>query len=283
MKNYIKFSTDSVTERIALQKAQAHKPEEDRRQDMFYFLYEARNPDTGLPAFSENDLRAESNVLIVAGFDTTSTVLAGIFFYLSGDPRRYQKLTDEIRTTFDSVDDIIYGPKLLSCTYLKSCIDEGLRMVPPGGGELPRTVLKGGIRIMGEFYPEGTNVGVPAWAKSRSQEEYGDPEVFRPERWIVDEASGVTKESVNNIRSGFHPFIIGPTTCPGKNLAMMEMMIVLARILYRFDMRRAPGSTVGGGDPSLGWGRRDKNQYHFKEAWLAIRCGPEVQFRERAV
>jgi cytochrome P450 len=282
VRRYNEFIHSSVTNRIALQKEQSKKPEEERRQDMFYFLYEAQDPDTGHPAYNEDDLRAESNLLIIAGSDTTAISLSGIFFYITGDPWRYQKLVDEILTTFDSPEEIVHGPKLLNCKYLKACVDEGMRLTPPGPSEVPREVLPGGIQIKGEYYPAGTIVSTVNWATSRNQEVYGDPEVFRPERWIVDESTCVTKEEVSRIRVNFHPFLTGPGNCIGKNLATMEILLIVARTLYRLDVRRSPGSTLGCGAPELGWGARDRRQLQLGDAYLSLRHGPEVQFRRRA-
>ncbi|KAH8885982.1 benzoate 4-monooxygenase cytochrome P450 [Thozetella sp. PMI_491] len=281
VQQYNQFVSNNITSRIALQKAQADKPEEERRLDMFYFLMEAQDPDTGLPAYSEDELRAESSLLIIAGSDTTSVSLSGIFFYLTGDPARYQKLVSEIRTTFASDQDIVAGRTLSNCTYLRACIDEGMRLTPSGPCDLPREVLPGGIRILGEYYPAGTIVGTVPWVNSRSQEIYGDAEVFRPERWIVDESTGVTKESVAQLKARFHPFLSGPGNCVGQNMAMMEIMVTVARTLHRLDLRRAPGSTVGGGSPDGVWGARDPKQFQLLDAYVSLRRGPEVQFRRR--
>ncbi|KJZ73697.1 hypothetical protein HIM_06815 [Hirsutella minnesotensis 3608] len=281
LKYYNDFLHESVTYRIALQKLQAEKPESERCQDIFYFLYNAKDPDTGRPAYSEDELRGECSLLIIAGSDTTSVSLSGVLFYLTDDSWRYQKLAKEIMTTFDSVDDIVYGPKLASCKYLKACIDEGMRLAPSGPCELPREVLPGGIVVMGEYYPAGTVLGSVPWVDSRNKSAYGDAEVFRPERWIVDEKTGVTKTDVDRARANFHPFAAGPGNCVGKNLALTEMAIVIARTLYRLDVRRAPGSTVGGGSPELGWGARDPKQFQLRDAYISLREGPEVQFRKR--
>lgn len=281
VQKYNEFLYDTVTSRIALQKEQAEKPEEERRLDMFHFLCEARDPDTGLPAYGENDLRGESSLLIIAGTDTTAVSLSGVFFYLTGDPRRCQKLAGEILSTFDSAEDIVHGPKLLGCTYLKACIDEAMRLTPSGPCELPREVLPGGIRINGEYFPPGTTVGTVPWVTSRNEEVWGDAGVFRPERWLLDEADGVTAESLARLRANFHPFLTGPGSCVGKNVAMAEIMITVARTLYRMDVRRAPGSTLGGGGRALGWGARDERQFQLEDAFISLRQGPVVQFRKR--
>ncbi|KAI1356967.1 benzoate 4-monooxygenase cytochrome P450 [Xylaria sp. FL0043] len=281
IKQYNKFVYDSITRRIAQQKEQAGKPLQERRQDIFYFLCEARDPETGQLAYNEHTLRAEANLLIIAGSDTTSISLSGIFFYLPRDPQRCEKLAEEILQAFNSVDEIVYGPKLLACTYLKACIDEGMRLTPTGPCELPREVLPGGLLVKGEYYPEDTIVGTVPWADSLNQEVYGDAEVFRPERWIVDDAN--SKVEVARLRSNFHPFSSGPGNCVGKNVAMAEMMITVARTLYRFHVRRAPGSTLGCGRPELGWGRTDENQFQLVDAYISLRQGPEVQFRKRII
>ncbi|KAI1650896.1 cytochrome P450 monooxygenase-like protein [Daldinia loculata] len=276
------FIHNSVSDRIALQKEQAEKPEAQRRQDTFYFLYEAKDPDTGRPAYDEAALRGESNQLLTAGYDTTATAISGIIFCLTGDPRRHQKLVDEILSTFESAEDIVYGPKLLGCTYLRACIDEGMRLNPSLPSDLPREVLPGGLTIKGEYYPEGTIVGNVPWALMRNQEVYGDPEVFRPERWILDESTGVTQEAIAQAKSCFHPFLSGPGNCVGQNLAMANIFITVARLLYHLDVRRVPGSTFGGGSPTMGWGARNKNQLQLKDIFGSGREGPEVQFRKRA-
>ncbi|KAK6952320.1 hypothetical protein Daesc_006855 [Daldinia eschscholtzii] len=281
VREYHRFIYQSVTVRIVLQCQQAEKPEADRRQDLFYFLYEARDPDTGQRAYGEDELRAESSLLIIAGFDTINISLSSIFFYLTGDPRRCQKLTREILTTFESAEDIIHGPKLQGCSYLRACIDEGMRLTPAVPSEHARKVLAGGLNIRGEHYPAGTIVGTAPWASSRSRAVHGeDAEAFRPERWIVDESDGdTTEEKLAQYRSGFYPFLSGPYSCIGRHLAMMEMTLIIARTLYGLDIRRAPGSTRGGGRPGLGWGATDRKQ----DAYISLRHGPEVQFRKRTL
>lgn len=281
VKHFNEFIHNTTTSRIKLHKEQAGKPDSEQRQDMFHFLCEARDPDTGLPAHDEDELRGEAGVLIIAGSDTTAVSLSGLFFYLTGDPRRCQKLENEILATFESAEDVVYGPKLLGCTYLKACIDEALRLAPGGPCESPREVLPGGIRIKGEYYPPGTIVGSVPWVNSRNEEVWGDAGLFRPERWLIDEANGVTAESVSRQRASFHPFLSGPGSCVGKNVAMAEIMITVARTLHRLEVRRTPGSTLGGGRHELGWGARDKRQFQLEDAYISLRQGPEVQFRKR--
>ena len=264
-------------------KLEAEKPEEERRQDVFYFLCEARDPKTGAPALDDHALLAESKLLVIAGTDTTVNGLSGFFFYITKDAWRCQKLLNEIQSTFESAEEIVYGPKLTGCVYLKACLEEGLRLAPAGLSEQPREVLPGGLQVKGEYYPPGTIVGTAQWCNSHNEEIYGDPRVFRPERWIVDESAGITKETVARMRANFNPFLSGPGSCVGKSLATAEMMLIVARTLYRVEFKRVPNSTLGCGGPELGWGARDRGQMQLIDAYVAIGKGPEVQFRRREV
>jgi cytochrome P450 len=157
-----------------------------------------------------------------------------------------------------------------------------MRLVPPGPCEPPREVLAGGLEILGTFHPASTIVGTAPWCDSRNADVYGDPGVFRPERWIVDEANGTTKEMIAKIRTNFHPFLAGPGSCAGKNVAMAEMMLVIAKTVFLFDLRKAPESTLGEGKPELGWGQSDRNQLQVVDAYISLREGPVPQFRRRA-
>ena len=121
------------------------------------------------------------NLLVSAGSDTTAITISSFFFYIVRDTRLYGKLVKEIRSTFNSADDIVSGPKLSSCKYLLACIDETLRITPVIASGLYRTILPGGKMIDGKFYPAGITVTTSGWSCRRS-DKYGDPNIYRPER-----------------------------------------------------------------------------------------------------
>ena len=194
----------------------------------------------------------------------------------------YEKLTAEIRKTFAQPEDIHAGQQLTSCRYLRACIDETMRITPPAATDPEREVLDGGLTIDGHYFGRGINVGVSIYALHHNEDTYRDPQVFKPERWIVDEKNGITAQSVAAAESAFSPFSLGPRACPGKHLAYLEMTITVAKVLYRADVRAVEGSDIGAGSPDLIWGRRNKGQYQTQEWFVASKDGPLVQFKARS-
>lgn len=284
MKDYFTFADSSAMQRLKAERDREAVKAPVEREDMFHFLCTARDPDTGELAFGEAELKSEATLLIVAGSDTTSTTMAGLFFYLTHYPRVYAKLVKEIRQTFSSPEDIVHGPLLASCHYLRACIDEALRVGPPGPSEFERQVLPGGTTINGEFFPQGVVLGIPHWSLFRNERVCPDPNVFRPERWIVSDHEDTlnTPEQVSFLKRSYHPFGKGVGSCLGQKLAMQQLSMTVARTLWRMDVRLAPGEEIGAGRPELGWGRRDPNTYQLDDAYISLRNGPMVQFRERS-
>ncbi|KAI9731619.1 MAG: hypothetical protein M1818_007749 [Claussenomyces sp. TS43310] len=275
---YMKYSKSQAAERMKLS-------DDVDRKDFFYYLLKAKDPDTGA-GFSVPELWGESNLLIIAGSDTTSTALAAAFFYLAQNPATLVKLCEEVRSTFNNVEDIHIGPQLAGCTYLRACLDEAMRLSPPVGGILPREVLPGGITVDDHLVPAGIAIGTPHYTLHHNSAYYPQPFAYIPERWIPSASSStlgeITLDSVALARSAFCPFSIGPRGCIGKGMAYNELGMSVARALYLYDMRLAPGLRVGEGNPDLEYGRQRVNEFQLKDSFTSIKDGPMVEFRLRA-
>lgn len=250
------------------------------RKDFFYHLLNAKDPETG-NGFSMDELWGESNLLIIAGSDTTSTSMAATFFYLAHNTSTLQKLCHEIRTAFSDVEEIVSGPKLSGCAYLRACIDESMRMTPPVAGALPRQVLPGGIDIDGHHIPAGVDVGVPHYAIHHNADYFPRPFDFVPERWLSDPTANPLHDKLTEAHAAFCPFSIGPRGCIGKGLAYVELTVTIARVLYLFDLRLAPGSTLGAGSKDLEVGRTRATEYQIEDRFASMKDGPMLQFRPK--
>lgn len=245
-------------------------------KDFISYLMDAKDPTTG-EGFSLPQVWAESSLLIAAGSDTSSTAMAGLLFYLTRHPDKLSKLMDELKSHFSTVEDIHSGPNLTSCHYLRACIDEAMRIAPPVPTLLPRTALPGGMTIDGHDIPEGTNIGVGCYPLHHNPAYYADPWVFKPERWIVDSDPTVTAESVRMAKEAFCPFSVGPRGCIGKNMAYLELMLVVGRLLFVYDVRKAGDLGEGGKERR----RQRKDEFQLVDRFICYKEGPEVGFTSR--
>ena len=278
---YVKYANTQMANRLEAEQNGSKKT----RKDFMHYLINAKDPQTGR-GFNTTELNSDSSLLISAGADTTAITLSATFFYLLHNPNSLDKATQEVRSTFSTLDLIKSGPVLNSLRYLRSCIDESLRLAPPAPNYLSREVLPGGLVIDGEYFPAGTIVGVSAYPMHHNPEYYPDPWAFKPARWIVDEEAGIDAEQIALARSAFCPFSIGPRGCIGKSVAYMEVTLALAHLLWLYDMRlpEAPEKREPSGEgreDSKHWGRRRVDEYQLVEQFLCARDGPMVQFRRR--
>lgn len=259
------------------------KPEGKVRKDFFHWLYKAVDPETGKRGYDLEELFAECELLTIAGSDTTSVVLSAAFFYLARRPSVQAKLAQEILSTFSSYDEIKSGSKLISCKYLTAFLQEAMRMTPPVAAEPSREVLPGGTTVGDHYIPAGLHVSTGLYCLSYNSNIYPEPFNFRPERWIVDESGeeGSSAESVALAENGFCAFSFGTRGCVGKNLAWLEMRLVMAKTLWRYETRADPTSKLGSGDKNGKPGRQTEDQYQTWDMFVANRKGPVVQMRKR--
>jgi cytochrome P450 len=280
------FVDKCLADRTQVQKdlVKSPKPDNEVRKDFFYWLFKAEDPETGKPGYSLDELYGECELLTIAGSDTTAIVVSGAFFYLARRPDVQAKLVQEILSTFSSIDEITSGSKLLSCKYLTAFLEEALRMIPPVSAEPARTVLEGGTTVDGHYIPEGLNVSTGLYCLSFNKDIYPEPFTFRPERWIVadDKNVGSSAESVAAAQGAFCAFSTGSRGCVGKNLAWLEMRIVIAKALWTFEIKADPTNNLGGGDPNGKPGRQREEEYQTYEMFVSNRKGPMVQLRKRS-
>ena len=92
-------------------------------------------------------------------------------------------------------------------------------MRPPILGLFPKVVPEGGYEHNGQFLPAGTDVCVNMASLLRSTELFGaDADVFRPERFLVDEEKRKQMQQSVDLVFGY-----GQHLCLGKHIAFMEL------------------------------------------------------------
>ncbi|KAK0501635.1 cytochrome P450 monooxygenase [Armillaria luteobubalina] len=169
--------------------------------------WQAGKDEDGNP-MSHEELTAEAVTLLLAGSETTANSTIAIIYYIARTPSVQDKLHKEL--------DEHLGSEV--ATAEQAVINEGLRLHSTVAMGLPRVAPEGGMTILGNYFP-----GV-----HRDLVVFGDDvEDFRPERWFECDSAGVSK--------AFSPFSVGPRACIGRNLANLELQVILASILKCYD------------------------------------------------
>ncbi|KAI1864031.1 uncharacterized protein JN550_009051 [Neoarthrinium moseri] len=187
--------------------------------------------------FGHTTLEANAGLLVIAGSETTATLLSGAVYLLATHADALGKLQSEVRARFSNESEITLS-SVNSLTYMLACLNEALRMYPPVAITGPRVTPEGGAVIAGHAVPEGATVGVWHLAMYRSAALFADPYGFHPERF-----EGKDARFSNDKLDAVQPFSLGPRDCLGRNLAYMEMRLVLAKLVWNFNIRLSGDSS----------------------------------------
>jgi cytochrome P450 len=184
---------------------------------------------------TREEIVANASTFILAGSETTATLLSGATYHLLCNPEKLARLQNEVRTAFSSIGDISF----ISCSkllFLQAVIEESLRVYPPVPFIMPRCTPPEGAIIADRWVPGNTVVGVHQWSAFHDPLNFHEPEVFAPERFLPDAPAKFQNDKVEVLQ----PFSIGPRNCIGQTLAYHEVRAILARIIFSFDMELCP-------------------------------------------
>ncbi|OTB06020.1 hypothetical protein M426DRAFT_259843 [Hypoxylon sp. CI-4A] len=190
----------------------------------------------GVSMLDNGEIYPTSAQIVLAGSETVATTLSGCIFLLLQHPDIMAKLKQEIRTEFRSDKDINFSA-LTDKKYLQAVLNEAMRVYPPTPASLRRCVPPEGCTILDKFIPGGTAVGFTPYPAYRDESNFRDADKFIPERWL-----GTNPRYEEDRRNAFEPFGFGPMNCIGINLAQLELHLILARLLWNFDIKLEPGS-----------------------------------------
>jgi cytochrome P450 len=106
-------------------------------------------------------------------------------------------------------------------------------------------------------------VSVSHWSCYHSAENFRDPDKFVPERWLGDE------RYKDDRKKALQPFSLGPRNCLGMNLAYAEVRVILARLLWNFDMELC--------EESMNWAEGMKVFMILQRPPLMVKLTPVVR------
>ena len=183
------------------------------------------DPETGEPLLYDSFL-TEVALVVMSGMDTTGHQLAWILALLASNPDKVEKLMEELKSRGLSGENARNATfaDLAELPYLTAIIKEGMRIAHAVFGPFIRSVPHD-MSILGYRVPAGTVIIFPSTRLMCAEAEWGDPDVFRPERWLSGE------DMSQKLCLGFS---YGPRDCIGQRLAMMEMRMAVIRLVAKF-------------------------------------------------
>ena len=197
----------------------------EKLHDFFTAMLYSRSGEPNNYPFGE--LFAEANVILNAGSDSTGIAMTNTIHSLIENPKSLVELRNELDEALDEYELVAPYEKLKHLRYLRAVLDESMRMNAPSQFSLPRKTPPGGASIAGNWIEGDVGVSTATHAIHMDPKIWGDPTVFRPERWLGEEGK--------NLQQFFMVFTTGPRGCIGRNVTYLEQYVMLASFVHRYE------------------------------------------------
>ncbi|TLD04263.1 uncharacterized protein PgNI_12058 [Pyricularia grisea] len=234
-------STDTVVRKLLPFVAEAGQQHEalifnrvskrlEMKTDRPDFMDSMRRQD--VTTMTMDEICKTSGTIIIAGSETTATVLSFATYLLCKHPEICTKAVAEVRAAF-ATEQEIDAVRVQHLEYLSAVLNETMRLYPAVPWSLTRRTPPEGNMVCGDFIPGDCLLTISQWTMAHYEKNFAQPEIFAPDRWLPT-ANAIFK---NDKKMAFQPFSHGSRDCIGKNLAYTEMRIILARMLWNFDIQ----------------------------------------------
>lgn len=180
-------------------------------------------------SMSDEQLKDEIITLLSAGHETTANGLAWGFYWLVKNPSIKEKLLQEI----DSLGKNPAPIEIARLPYLTAVCQEILRLYPVVQVALAR-FAKQNIEIMGRGFKAGTTFIPSIYSIHHREDLYPDSQQFKPERFLERQYTAYE----------FIPFGGGVRMCLGHALAMLEIKLVIAKIISKYNLELADNKPI---------------------------------------
>ncbi|KAJ6835755.1 cytochrome P450 90A1 [Iris pallida] len=201
-----------------------------RREEMMIMMMRPRPPSSDMldelmeaeEGFTEEEMVDFLLALLVAGYETTPTIMTLVVKFLTENPPALDTLKEEhdgirARKKQESLDWTDYK----SMPFTQCVINETLRVANIVSGVFRRAMTD--VHYKGYTIPKGCKVFASFRAVHLDPENFTDARTFNPWRWQKGNGNGI-----------FTPFGGGPRLCPGYDLARLEISVFLHHFVTRF-------------------------------------------------
>lgn len=181
---------------------------------------------------SRKQLIDELLILFTAGHETTANALSFTLFLLAKNEEVQEKAFQEISKVGVLKDDIM--ATIAALPYIKQCIEEAMRLYPPAY-IFDRIAVEDG-EFEGQKIPKGMMILASVYELHRYADFWDAPNEYRPERF--------NPENKKDFSDYYYPFGAGPRMCVGNNFAIYEMVLTVAEILKKYQLKTNRESVI---------------------------------------
>ncbi|MFO7567421.1 MAG: cytochrome P450 [Enhygromyxa sp.] len=199
--------------------------------DLLGLLLAAR--DEGGEGMSDEQLRDEVKTAVFAGYDSTATGLAFTLYLLAAHPESARRAREQIMEVMP--EGLPDAEQVEQLDYLRRVFCDALRLYPPLAFH-PRMALADD-QIGGQRIPAGATLLYSNYAPGRNPAFWQYPDSFYPDHFLPEAVA-------QRHRFAYQPFAVGPRSCIGMGMAVLEAQIVLAMILRDYELVRPVNTPV---------------------------------------
>ena len=180
-------------------------------------------------SLTDEDVRGNLLTILMAGEDTTAHTLAWAIYTLAQYPEIQDKLYDEAKTVLGDSNWMNKYESHSALVYAEAVALETMRVKPVAPLLLNEPIED--VEIDGYLFKKGARILIESRYAGMQENSFSNPDQFMPKRWIEHKAG---KCPMGHDTKAFVPFGAGPRYCPGKNLAMLEIKLVLSMLMKNF-------------------------------------------------
>ncbi|HVX13539.1 MAG TPA: cytochrome P450 [Pirellulales bacterium] len=200
--------------------------------DLLAMLINARDDETG-ERMTDEQLRSEVLNFLLAGHESTATVLTWTWYLLGSHPSIQTRVREELAAVVGDRPPTVADAAQLRLT--RAVIQESMRLYPPIW-LTPRSTVADD-EVAGYRIPKRSTVILCPYITHRHPEFWDAPEAFDPDRFTDERVASRPK-------GAYFPFLSGLHQCIGNEFALLEMQLVVARVLQQFDIGLLPGQAI---------------------------------------
>lgn len=199
-------------------------------QDLATKIMTTEDPESGA-RFTTDEMVDQVAIFFLAGHETSASALAWGLYLMAMYPDIQDRVAREADAAFGAHGAEFAAISRLS--YTRDVFREVLRLYPPVPMMVREAAAKG-ERFRDRDVPQGSQIVLSPWHLHRQDRLWERPDAFDPGRWKTENGKACQREA-------YIPFSAGSRVCTGAGFAMVEGVLLLARLCQAFRFGEVPG------------------------------------------